>query len=345
MSPLTCPGCSVLAGFWNAHVHFTEPVWLGAATAPAPKLRGALTEMLLQYGFVHVLDTGSDLDNTVVLRSRIAKGELPGPDILTAGFPFAPPGGTPFYIKPLKLPELVSPAAARDSVLRRLARGADFIKVFAASPVSIGRVVEMPPAILQTVTAAAHAKGRWVAAHPTTNAGADLAIAAGVDLLLHTTPDGGKPWDVAFVKRMIAARVAVAPTLMLWRWELERAHRPAAVVDGFLAIARQQAAAFSRAGGDLVFGTDVGYVAVHDPSDEYRLLTDAGIGFDAVLASLTTIPARRFSGGRSTGRLEPGADADIVLVAGRPDRDPTAFTRVETVWKRGLIVYHRGAPN
>lgn len=196
MSPLTCPGCSVLAGFWNAHVHFTEPVWLGAATAPAPKLRGALTEMLLQYGFVHVLDTGSDLDNTVVLRSRIAKGELPGPDILTAGFPFAPPRGTPFYIKPLKLPELVSPAAARDSVLRRLARGADFIKVFAASPVSIGRVVEMPPAILQAVTAAAHAKGRWVAAHPTTNAGADLAIAAGVDLLLHTTPDGGKPWDV-----------------------------------------------------------------------------------------------------------------------------------------------------
>jgi len=24
---LECPGCTITAGFWNAHVHFTEPKW------------------------------------------------------------------------------------------------------------------------------------------------------------------------------------------------------------------------------------------------------------------------------------------------------------------------------
>ena len=27
---ISCEGCVVLAGFWNAHVHFMEPKWNGA---------------------------------------------------------------------------------------------------------------------------------------------------------------------------------------------------------------------------------------------------------------------------------------------------------------------------
>ena len=88
-------GASVLAGFWNLHVHFTEPVFAGVDTVPAEILAEALREMLLQHGFVHVLDTGSYLENTLALRERIESGEVPGPEIWTAGAPFTAPGGTP----------------------------------------------------------------------------------------------------------------------------------------------------------------------------------------------------------------------------------------------------------
>ncbi|WP_298255448.1 hypothetical protein [Bradyrhizobium sp.] len=32
---IDCSGKTIVAGFWNSHVHFTEAVWQGAANAPA----------------------------------------------------------------------------------------------------------------------------------------------------------------------------------------------------------------------------------------------------------------------------------------------------------------------
>ena len=35
---IDCAGGTVTAGFWNSHVHLTQPVWSEAATAPAERL-------------------------------------------------------------------------------------------------------------------------------------------------------------------------------------------------------------------------------------------------------------------------------------------------------------------
>src|SRR5262249_59226587 len=61
---IDCAGATVVAGFWNSHVHFMQPVWRNAATAPAPRLGDALRAMLTSYGVVNVLDTGSFPGNT-----------------------------------------------------------------------------------------------------------------------------------------------------------------------------------------------------------------------------------------------------------------------------------------
>jgi len=34
---IDCTGKTVVAGFWNSHVHFTEPAWNNAAGASAPR--------------------------------------------------------------------------------------------------------------------------------------------------------------------------------------------------------------------------------------------------------------------------------------------------------------------
>ncbi len=130
---LDCAGATVSAGFWNSHVHFTQSVWDAAGSAPAERLAAGLRAMLTSYGFVRVVDTGSPPPNTLALRRRIERGEVPGLAILTAGGGLVPGGGTPFYLLPTRLPELATPAAAEPVVATMIGLGADVVKLFTGS--------------------------------------------------------------------------------------------------------------------------------------------------------------------------------------------------------------------
>ena len=337
-------GGSVLAGFWNLHVHFVEPVFAGADTLPPDVLAEALREMLLQHGFVHVLDTGSFLENTLALRERIESGEVPGPQIRTAGTPFAAPDGTPFYVRPIEIPALGTPEEAVDSVRVRLGGGADAIKLFTGSLAALDRPpLLMSPEVVAATTEAAHAAGALVLAHPQSVEGARLAALNGVDLLLHTTPDDPTPWDPELMHAMIERRIHLAPTLKLWAWELERAGRPPEVVRDFQQAGVRQLADFAQAGGRVVFGTDVGYMADHDPADEYRLMAEAGLDFPAILAALTTTPAKLLGEEYASGVLVAGRAGDLVVVDGRPDRAIEALGEVRLTVREGRVVYGRAA--
>src|SRR5437899_12018826 len=72
-----CTGATLTSGFWNTHVHFTGSQFRGAETAGAEALVGALRAMLTSYGVVHVVDTGSVLANTLALRRRTDRRQIP----------------------------------------------------------------------------------------------------------------------------------------------------------------------------------------------------------------------------------------------------------------------------
>jgi imidazolonepropionase-like amidohydrolase len=50
----------------------------------------------------------------------------------------------------------------------------------------------------------------------------------------------------------------------------------------------------SRGGGEVLFGTDVGYMTAYDPTEEYALMAKAGMTLLQILASLTAGPTERF---------------------------------------------------
>src|ERR1700721_1728904 len=100
---ISCQACVVLAGFWNAHVHFMEPKWNEAANQPADKLTRQMSEMLTHSGFTTVVDTGSDGENTIALRRRVDSGEVLGQRIITSGLPIFPAHALPYYLA--ELPE------------------------------------------------------------------------------------------------------------------------------------------------------------------------------------------------------------------------------------------------
>jgi len=342
----SCGGGIITAGFQNSHVHFTEEKWNGAAGQDGTQLERNLTAMLTRYGFTTVVDTASDVDNTAALRKRIERGEVRGPRIFTAGWALFPPNGIPFYLSSLPpelLQQLRQPATAEVAIAEvrdNFKRGADLTKLFIATPQGDKTVKYMPAPIAAAAAAETHRRGRLVFAHPTDVAGIRAAIAAGVDVLTHTTLGNERLlWGPDLVQDMITHDLAVIPTLKLWRYELTKAHVSERVIAQAVGDTQQQLRAFSEAGGQVLFGTDVGYMTDYDPTDEYVLMLKAGLTSMQILASLTTAPAARFKEDSRRGRIAPGMDADLVVFGADPAQDVRNFAQARCVFRAGVPIY------
>lgn len=331
-------GLVVSSGFWNCHVHFTEPKWANASALSEAELSEHLRTMLTRYGFTSVVDTGSNFANTEVIRKRIARG-MKGPQILLASGSFVPENGSPAYLK-VKLPELTHPEQAQQQAQQVLARGADAIKIFTGSFLGPHQTALMPLPIITAVTQEAHRQGKLVLAHPQSLQGVERALDGGVDVLVHTAPPGGA-WPETLVARLVRNQVGLVPTLKLWRFELTRVGVPPDVVDRYQATGVAQLGAFAAAGGEVLFGTDVGYMTDYDPSQEYRRMSKAGLGFEQILAALTLNPVRRFDDPTRKGTVEPGKQADLVVLGADPRQDVGHFTQVHYTIRSGQVIYER----
>lgn len=337
-----CTGLVLTAGFWNSHVHFIEPQWRQAASLSADQLARQLQEMLTRYGFTTVFDVGSPWSRVETLRKRIESGEVPGPRIFSTGeilFPGGEPAssfreGRSSGVE--ESPGVDTPEEAVRRVRRRLDQGADGIKVYALA--WWDHSLKMPPEVIQAVAVEAHLRGKPVFAHPANGYGVRVALEGGADILAHTAPPAG-PWDEAMVARLRQADMALIPTLSLWRAELIRTGVPASVAQKFQDAAVEQLRAYFRAGGQILFGTDIDYLTEFDPTEEYQQMARAGMSFTDILASLTTAPAQRFGLSSSSGRVAPGMAADLVLLAADPADDVRAFSRVSATFRNGRPIY------
>jgi imidazolonepropionase-like amidohydrolase len=323
----------VLPGFWNTHVHFTDPRFGGEQS-------GALLidEMLLRYGFTSVVDTGADPRVIFPLREAIRAGRVLGPRVIVAGGSFVYKDGTPAYLPPGLLPELSQALDAAPAVDAVVKLGADGIKIFSGSFQSPSHTIHLPPEIVSAITQAAHQKGVFVVSHPTDREGLLNAVENGVDVLAHTAPPAGV-LEPELLERMRDAKGALTPTLKLWRYELRRAGVPEAGVEAYLRSGVQQVRDFHRAGGEILFGTDVGYMMDFDTREEFELMHEAGLGFHDILETLTSHPARRFT--ETQGTLEIGEPADLVIINGDPNRDIKALANVQLVIRAGRIIYSK----
>ena len=335
---LDCEGLFVTAAFQNSHVHFTEAKWEGAADLPADSLERQLEEMFTRHGFTTVFETASFAENTLALRDRIESGEVRGPRILTAGYALYPFEGVPYYLRdvmtPTDLARLRTPAHAAEAthdVQRNIDAGADALKLFVVSWMGRGKTKPMDLDIATAAVAAAHERGKLVYAHPSTTQGFEIALAAGVDILAHAVEDR-RGWKPHYTDEMVARGMAIVPTLMLF----DR--------DRFLWEILAGVGAFARAGGQVLFGTDVGFLPVYDPRDEYVLMAAAGLSPMDVLASLTTAPAARLKEAGQRGRIAPGMDADLVILGADPRYSVLAFTQVKTTIRGGRVLYDGPLP-
>lgn len=335
-----CNRCVVTAGFWNMHIHFTEPKWSFANWKSAATLNPQLADMLLSRGFTTVADLGSNPADTFALRRRIEKGELTGPYIYTAGTALYPPHGVPFYLRETLpawtirlLPQPDSPQQAVQIVRRNLASGADLTKLFTGSWVQRGHVLPMPLDIAKAAVTETHLNGKLVFAHPSNLAGTQVAINSGVDVLAHAADDT-RGVDAALLQSAINKNMAMIPTLKMFAATVRPDKN---FMDPICAEVNQ----FHQLGGTLLFGTDVGYMTDYSTELEFVELGKSGLDFKTVLAMLTSNPAARMGVSASKGTITPGKLADLTILSADPATDLTNFSRVQAVVRSAKVLWQR----
>jgi imidazolonepropionase-like amidohydrolase len=127
--------------------------------------------------------------------------------------------------------------------------------------------------------------------------------------------------------RMIAQKMALIPTLHLFSQ------------DSNIEDIRREVRSYEQAGGQVLFGTDVGFLTDYDPTDEFIQLARAGLTWQQILASLTTNPAARFGEASKRGRVATGLDADLVVIGHDPATDVRALADVIDVIRGGRVIF------
>ena len=330
---ISCAGCVVLAGFWNAHVHFMEPKWNDAAHQPAEKLSRQMADMLSHSGFTTVVDTGSDVENTIALRKRVESGEVQGPRIFTAGLPLFPAHALPYYLADLppdfreKLWQPETAAQAAEDVARNRVAGSDIVKLFTGSIVGPDRITPMRVEIAHAAVVEGHQHGQLVFSHASNLEGTKVAIDAGVDVLAHT-PQVTEGISESMLRQMIAQHMSIITTLKLFSR------------DNGIANIRALDARFVRFGGRLIYGTDTGFLPDYDQGEEFRQLTLAGFSFRDILAMLTTAPVGLFHLSKDEGKVLPGMQGNLTILSQDPQSgDPDSFTKVRYTIRAGKVIW------
>lgn len=337
---LPCSHCVVTAGFWNAHVHFTEPKWNLAEWKANDLLNAQLADMFLSHGFTTVIDVGSNPADTFAIRRRIEHVQLNGPYIYSSGPPLYPPNGIPFYIREsapawiqLLMPQPTTPEAARRIVRRNIASGADLTKLFTGSWVQRGHVQPMPFDIAKAAVDESHLNGKLVFAHPSNLAGVRVAIQSGVDVLAHAADDT-EGVDQALLSQAVRQNMAMIPTLKMFATTVTTDPH-------YMDPICNEVRLFHSLGGQLIFGTDVGYMTDYSTDGEFVELGRSGLDWKDVLAMLTTNPAARMGASNAKGTVIPGKLADLTILFADPAQDLTNFARVQMVIRSGRVIYSK----
>jgi imidazolonepropionase-like amidohydrolase len=238
-----------------------------------------------------------------------------GPLVRAAGPMLTAPGGYPTrsgWAPPGTGLELRGPDHATSVVDSLAARGAAHIKV------SLNAEAGPTPtdAELSAVVAAARRHGLPVTAHPQGKGQAERALGSGIVELAHT------PWTErlgdALLHAMARAGLRMVSTLDIHSY----GHDTPAVRTALDNLRR-----FHRAGGDVVYGTDLGNGPIPPGIHvgEARLLAEAGLTREEVLAAM------------ALGPLDAGAPADIIAFTSDPLEDLKALEGVKLVMRAGAI--------
>ena len=329
-------GLTVLPGLIDTHVHIASHFGKNgradnAGETPAEQALYAAenAHRTLLAGFTTIQSIGASLD--VPLREALARGQLPGPRLLTS-------------ISALN-DTTPSPAEIRRWVRDLADRGADVIKIFASKSIREGGAQTLTDEQIRAGCEEARSLGKriWIHAHAASAARA--AARAGCFAVTH-----GSQLTEAEFALMAERGTFFEPNIGLVSQNyLENKARYLGIGNyteaGFAFMERGVAlklamfrTALRQRGLKLIMGTDATAGAHGQNAREivYRVRVAGQPAMDAILGA-TSLAAEALGLADRIGAVAPGMEADLIAVDGDPLQDITALQRVVFVMKGGTV--------
>ncbi|MCB2224102.1 MAG: amidohydrolase family protein [Actinobacteria bacterium] len=236
------------------------------------------------------------------------------------------------------------PEDMRRKVRELLRAGADVVKVATTggvlSPRDDPRHAHFSVEELEMLVAEAAAGGAWVMAHAQGTEGIKRAIRAGIRSIEH-----GIYLDEEAIEMMLAAGTYLVPTLVAPQGVLRAAEEGAPIPEVILRKAaevvdvhRESFAAAVAAGVNIAMGTDSGVTPHGENLLELELMAAGGMPPAEVLRATTSAAARLMGVEGARGTVEPGKDADLVVLDGDPFDFAGYRERIRAVYQRGALV-------
>jgi imidazolonepropionase-like amidohydrolase len=337
------PGCTLLPGLVDAHVHLVASGGpeLAASIPPteAERTLAAIANCRRQLdgGTTLVRDLGAPGGEVIALARAIEAGTVEGPTVIAAGPAVTMTGGHIAYMGRVA----DGPEQMRAAVRANLALGAGCIKVVATGGVLTRgldpRVAAYTQPELDALVDEAHRLGLKVAAHAIGEGGVATALRAGVDSVEH-----GMFLDQTCIELFLQTGACYSATFSAPGCILRGESVPDWIKERARPAAEAQAASFQaavKAGVRMVAGTDAGTPENHHGRVSHEVVSMVESGLD-LLAGVraATAEGADLLGDADRGMLRPGAIADVLAVHGDVVIDVTALTRPAAVFKSGRQV-------
>lgn len=218
--------------------------------------------------------------------------------------------------------------------------GADLIKVMATGSGQGGapNLCYFPLDQLQLLCKEAHRLGMKVAAHTIPALGTETCIEAGVDSIEH-----GPDISIAYLNKMESAGITYVPTLAIYRHLAEKMPSPRR--DGLKLVVEKHAKTFQSAmevGVTIATGTDWPGLLDFGPEprihSEMLAMAELGMPNAEVIRAATINAASLVGEEQRLGSIEPGKDADLLLLDQNPLEDLEAYLNIAQVYKSGTPI-------
>jgi imidazolonepropionase-like amidohydrolase len=349
---LNLTGKYIIPGLFDTHAHVAGVRKDSYDQATSENMLG----MLLDYGITTIRNPAGPTNESVSLRGDVHEGKIRGPEMFTAGRLL----NTPELPVPFVEKQVATDEEVREEVRRQAAAGVDYVKLY----------VGLTPDLLKAAVDEAHSQGIKVIGHLYLTSWTEAAD-LGIDFLTHGVPvspfllsegkqrifnlTGGGPFDHLLwldlvdlnsteIKNMIDSlvqnQIPVDPTLNIYEAILEQSFYDSQNEQRWAKVL-QLTKMMHDSGVDILSGTDIpnfGLVPGESLHHELELLADAGIKPMDIIKIATNNGAEALEIINQTGTIEPGKQADILILSANPVDNIENTKRIDSVISNGRII-------
>ena len=311
--------------------------------------------MALESGVTTMRDNGGWHEVVFSVKEGIRRGIVPGPRIVACGRPITITGGHCWMMGS----EADGIDQVRAAVRQLIKEGADFVKVMTSGGTTRGSLRQRASytlAELKAVVEEAHHRGKLVAGHAIATDAIVNCLDAGADMIIHCSfvaTNDTIQYDPKVAERVAESGAWINPTLHVvkatvlaleWKQregELEPEEEIALEArKRYLDVTSENTGKLISQGAKFIGGSDCGWADYPFAQfhAELKALVDVGMSHADAIVAGTRDAAEAVGLLNEIGTIEPGKQADLLLVNGDPTRDIEDLANVVAVLKAGARV-------